>query len=96
MRLHRLQHYLAERLLFNKFIINCSSNDIDIINFNDNRKPFVPIVKDNTNVFTVGGVLSNQYSIFDIDLFDTKKTDETHSEITIFNKNTNCNMVYDY
>ena len=45
-------------------------------------KPFVPIVKDNTNVFTVGGVLSNQYSIFDIDLFDTKKTDETHSEIT--------------
>ena len=45
-------------------------------------KTFVPIVADNTNVFTVGGVLSNKYQIFDIDIFNTQQPDGVHKEIT--------------
>ena len=44
-------------------------------------KTFVPIVADNTNVFTVGGVLSNKYPIFDIDIFDTKEPDGIYSDV---------------
>ena len=44
-------------------------------------KTFVPIVADNTNVFTVGGVLSNKYQIFDIDIFDTKEPDGIYSDV---------------